>query len=397
MKKGWEVKRLGEVCTFVRGPFGGSLKKTYFKRSGFAVYEQQHAIYNQFANIRYFIDSDKFNEMKRFELKSGDIIMSCSGTMGKVAIVPSEIKRGIINQALLKLTPSNKIYNKFLKYWMGSNSFNNRINSHSVGAAIKNVASVKILKEIEIPLPPLPEQKRIVKILDKAFAAIDKAKENAEKSLANCKELFDSYLNGFFANPGEDWEEKKLGEVAELQYGYTDKAKTQGDFRFIRITDIDVDGNLEYKNKMYIDYSKDAEKYLLKDNNLLMARTGATFAKVLLYNNLEKSVFASYLIRINFNRNQINKVYWYFSKSNFYWDQAMRLSSGSAQPQFNGNALKQLKYIYPKSRTEQKSIVKKLDEISIEKKQFENLYKKKLIALEELKKSILQKAFEGEL
>ena len=104
--KNWDRKKLGDICGFVRGPFGGSLKKNIFKPEGYAVYEQQHAIYDQFDDIRYFIDEKKFNEMKRFELNSGDLIMSCSGTMGKIAIVPENIKKGIINQALLKLTPS---------------------------------------------------------------------------------------------------------------------------------------------------------------------------------------------------------------------------------------------------------------------------------------------------
>ena len=101
------IKKLGDVCDFVRGPFGGSLKKSCFVESGYAVYEQ-HAIYDQFTDVRYFIDEAKFNEMKRFELKPNDLIMSCSGTMGKVAIVPQNIEKGIINQALLKLTPKKK-------------------------------------------------------------------------------------------------------------------------------------------------------------------------------------------------------------------------------------------------------------------------------------------------
>ena len=93
--KNWEKKKLGDICGFVRGPFGGSLKKSIFKLEGYAVYEQQHAIYDQFEDIRYFIDEDKFNDMKRFELKSGDLIMSCSGTMGKIAIVPENIQKGM--------------------------------------------------------------------------------------------------------------------------------------------------------------------------------------------------------------------------------------------------------------------------------------------------------------
>jgi len=91
--RGWEKRKLGEVCSFVRGPFGGSLKKNIFKKTGYAVYEQQHAIYDQFDEVRYFIDENKFNEMKRFELAPGDLIMSCSGTMGKIAIVPNGVKK----------------------------------------------------------------------------------------------------------------------------------------------------------------------------------------------------------------------------------------------------------------------------------------------------------------
>ena len=111
MKTGWEVKKLGDVCKLIRGPFGGSLKKNIFKLDGYAVYEQQHAIYHQFDDIRYFIDENKFNEMRRFELQAGDLIMSCSGTMGKIAIVPENIKQGIINQALLILSPSKIVSN----------------------------------------------------------------------------------------------------------------------------------------------------------------------------------------------------------------------------------------------------------------------------------------------
>src|ERR1035437_159906 len=118
MKAGWQLRKLGDVCRFVRGPFGGSLKKGVFVADGYAVYEQSHAIYEQFEEIRYFADDDKFREMQRFEIHSNDLIMSCSGTMGKVAIVPEGIWRGIINQALLKLSPSSAISSHFLKYWM---------------------------------------------------------------------------------------------------------------------------------------------------------------------------------------------------------------------------------------------------------------------------------------
>jgi len=128
-----------------------------------------------------------------------------------------------------------------------------------------------------------------------------------------------------------------------------------------------------------------------------MARTGASFAKVLFFEETEKSVFASYLIRINFKIEMINKLYWYFTKSKIYWDQANKLASGSAQPHFNGAAVKKVVFSYPKSLEQQKQIVSKLDNLSAETKKLERIYDEKLTDLEELKKSILQKAFKGEL
>ena len=194
----WEEKKLGEVCGFVRGPFGGSLKKAIFKPSGYAVYEQQHAIYNQFHKIRYFIDEKKFIEMKRFELNSGDLIMSCSGTMGKVAIVPKRIEKGIINQALLKLSPKNKLHVEYLKIWMGSNDFQNQITKHSQGAAIKNVASVKILKEIELPIPQMTEQNQIVKKLDAIQTETKLLEKIYQQKIADVEELKKSILQRAF-------------------------------------------------------------------------------------------------------------------------------------------------------------------------------------------------------
>jgi len=195
----WEEKRLGDVCDFVRGPFGGSLKKSIFKKEGYIVYEQQHAIYNQFTKVRYFIDENKFNEMKRFELKPGDLIMSCSGTMGKIAIAPDDIKKGIINQALLKLSPSKNLFNVFLKYWMESGVFQDDLNKYTKGAAIKNVVSVKILKGIKLFIPKIQEQKSIVAKLDALSAETKKLEEVYKQKLTDLEELKKSVLKKAFS------------------------------------------------------------------------------------------------------------------------------------------------------------------------------------------------------
>lgn len=181
-------KKLGEVCDFKRGPFGGSLKKEIFVDEGVAVYEQSHAINNNFNDFRYFITNDKFEQMKGFEVKPNDIIMSCSGTMGKVAIIPQDAPKGIINQALLKLTPTEKILPEYLKLLMESDSFQEALNKTVMGVAIKNVASVKVLKELLIPVPELNVQKEIISEIQKKLDDIKHLEvqiSNKEKDINN--------------------------------------------------------------------------------------------------------------------------------------------------------------------------------------------------------------------
>lgn len=184
----WEMVELGEVCDFTRGPFGGSLKKEIFVPSGYAVYEQGHAIYNQFDDVRYFITAEKFAEMKRFEVRPGDVIMSCSGTMGKVAIAPENIRPGIINQALLKLVPRESLLKEYLKHWMDSDNFQETLSRLTMGAAIQNVASVSVLKNLQIPLPPLPEQERIVAALEEERRMVEAARALAARMEERIKE-----------------------------------------------------------------------------------------------------------------------------------------------------------------------------------------------------------------
>ena len=165
-KYDFKLVKFGTTASFVRGPFGGSLKKSIFVEKGYAVYEQQHAIYNQFSDIRYFIDKSKFEEMKRFELKSGDLIMSCSGTMGKIAIVPNNIEQGIINQALLKISPNKNVMSEYIARLLSSKYFQDILTKLSGGAAIQNVPAVSVLKEIEVPVPSIKNQKLMVDIID---------------------------------------------------------------------------------------------------------------------------------------------------------------------------------------------------------------------------------------
>ncbi|MGI9310175.1 MAG: restriction endonuclease subunit S [bacterium] len=215
LPKGWRKVKLGEACYFKRGPFGSSLKKDSFVKNGYAVYEQKHAIYNQFVNVRYFINEAKFKEMKGFEVRPGDLIMSCSGTMGKVAIIPKSVRAGIINQALLKLTPDNMLSGIFLKLWMDSSEFHRSLSSVTFGNAIKNVASVKVLKELPLPLPPLPQQKAIASLLETWDTAIEKTEALIAAKEKRFKWLLKTLISDQQSNP--EWRKVKLGDVLSYE------------------------------------------------------------------------------------------------------------------------------------------------------------------------------------
>jgi len=163
-----------EKNSLKRGPFGSTIKKEIFVPSGFKVYEQKNVIYNDFKLGSYFIEKEKFLELKDFEVNQGDILVSCSGTIGRVAVVPENIQKGIINQALLKITlEPNLVNTKYFLYLLGSDQIQSKILRDSRGSAMKNFASVKELKQIAFPIPPLKEQKRIVSKIDELFSLID--------------------------------------------------------------------------------------------------------------------------------------------------------------------------------------------------------------------------------
>jgi len=393
MRKNWGVRKLEDVCEIGAGNSAPQNKEMF--TDGIYPFFRTSDVGK--IHLGFIKDSiDKLNDRGRKKLKlhrKGTLLFPKSGAstfLNHRVIMGVD---GYVSSHLATLKAKSNILDDYFLFY-----FSMIVDSRDL-MQDQNYPSLRLtdLQEIKISLPPLPEQRRIAKILGEAFEKVAKAKENAEKNLRNTREFFESYLQSAFTNSGRGWQKKKLGEIADIEYGFTDKAKSVGDYRYIRITDIGKTGNLGKENKVFIDFSKEAKKFLLKDEDLLMARIGATYAKVLLYKNFERSVFASYLIRISFKVNIINKLYWYFSKSRIYWDQANKLCSGAAQPQFNGGVLKKLMFCFPKSLREQNRIIAKLNTLYAETKKLEAIYQQKLTGLEELKKSILQKAFNGEL
>ena len=150
---------------YIRGPFGSALKRSELLDEGIPVYEQQHAIYNS-REFRFFIDENKYEEMKRFAVQTDDIIISCSGTVGKVSIIGEEEPKGIISQALLLLRVNREIINPhYLSYFFKSREGYNAIVSRSSGSVQVNISKREVIEQIPLNLPSLEEQNQIVAIL----------------------------------------------------------------------------------------------------------------------------------------------------------------------------------------------------------------------------------------
>lgn len=397
MKKGWKVVKFGDVCDFIRGPFGGSLKKDSFKESGYAVYEQQNAIYNKFI-FRYYIDEDKYRSMLRFKVAPGDLIMSCSGTIGKVAIIPQDAKEGIINQALLKLTPSKHLDVYYLKYLMESAYFKEIINANIEGVAIKNIASVATLKRIELIIPPLSEQKEIVEYLDSSFAKIDKLKENAAKNLEEAKALFQSALKDAL-EPKEGWEEKTLKEIGITQTGTTpsksDSANYGNYMEFIRPSEIDFNGmgGINYNCELKLSEQGASNGRVFEEKSILMVCIGATIGKVGFSN---KKISCNQQINVLTPSSEYDYKFVYYSmKSPRFQKMVIKegTSSQATLPIINKGKWEKLTVQVP-SLPEQQSIVFLLDSLNEKVNTLQQNYSRICDECDALKQAILRQVFE---
>ncbi len=174
----WKWIRFGDIGLFKKGPFGSALTKSMFvpkSANAIKVYEQQHAIKKNPTLGTYYISEDYFRDkMKGFEVKSGDVLISCAGTIGETYVLPAGIEPGIINQALMRVTLASGINKKFFQYY-----FDSRLKSSAKagnGSAIVNIPPFDVIKNWYFPLPPLAEQKRIVDRLTELLAVCDKFK-----------------------------------------------------------------------------------------------------------------------------------------------------------------------------------------------------------------------------
>jgi len=264
----WELVELRDVLSekgYIRGPFGSALRRPELKSEGIPVYEQQHAIYGV-RDFRYYIDEEKFEELKRFQVKVNDLIISCSGTLGKVSIITDEDPKGIISQALLALRPdTEKILPDYLKYFFTSRYGFTSITSRSTGSVQVNIANRQIIELIKLALPSIHEQQIIILILSSLDDKIELNRKMNNTLEEIGKALFKQWFVDFefpdengrpYKSSGgkmvnselgeipEGWEAGHFGNVVEnfdskrIPLSNREREKRKGDFRYYGATGV---------------------------------------------------------------------------------------------------------------------------------------------------------------
>lgn len=394
MKKGWEITLLKDACkVFADGDWIESKDQS---SDGIRLVQTGNIGFGYFKDKEdksRYISEETFFRLKCTEILPGDLLVSrLPDPVGKSCIIPEINSKMITGVDCTIIRPNDNLSSEFLCYYQMSNQYLNDVQSGVSGATRQRI-SRKNLGLIEIPIPPLTEQQIIVAILDEAFAAIAKAKANAEQNLKNAKELLESYLQGVFENKGEGWGEKTLGEIGRpsmCKRILKNQTSSTGDIPFYKIGTFGKKPNAFISKELYNEFR--AKYSFPKKGDVLISASG-TIGRRVRYDGEPAFFQDSNIVWIDNDESQVLNEYLYV----FYEFCDWQPSKGATIARLYNSNLTSIKIVFPKSLEEQKNILKKINLISIETKKLEAIYQQKINDLEELKKSVLQKAFSGEL
>ena len=364
----WQTKKLDEVLKL---EYGKPLAKSKRKQGGLYPVYGANGIKNR-SDVFYFDRSS--------------VIVGRKGSVGELHL--SEEKFWPLDVAYFVPFDDRKYDLNFIYYLLSN------LELPKLAKGVKPGLNRNEVYSISVKIPPIPEQKRIVKILDEVFENTEKAKENAEKNLKNAKELFESYLQNVFANPGKDWEEKSLEELGQITSSkriYKKEYVSDGIpfYRIKEIKELAHDKNITLE--LYISIKRYKE---IKD--VFGVPAVGTIGEIYVVKDNVEFYFKDGNILWFKNFNSVDPYFLKFVLMSFV-EQINKLSQGSAYSALTIEKIEKHKIFLPKSLTEQKTTVKKLDTLSEQTKKLEGVYKQKLADLEELKKSVLNKAFSGGL
>jgi len=382
MKAGWKIKTLGEVCVFDKSQ--GLHKNLPYV--GLEHIESQTG---------RFIGSTDSLEVKSttFKFTPEHLLYGRLRPYLNKVMIPNF--SGHCSTEIFPIMPCPELSREFLQYWFLMEATVEQIDATSTGARMPR-ANMSAVLDFEFLIPPLPEQQRIVGILDDAIDGIATVKANAEKNLKNARALFESHLQSVFTQRGEGWVEKKLGDICAITSTLVDPRKDE----FIDLTHVGA-GNIKPQTGVFVELKTAREedlisgKFLFDESMVLYSKIRPYLMKVARprFNGL----CSADMYPLAPLPNEITRDYlFHLLLSNHFTDYAIQGSARAGMPKVNREHLFEFRVWLPAVK-KQKELASKLDALHEETQHLEFIYQQKLAALDELKKSLLHQAFSGEL
>ena len=380
MKKGGQTKRLSDLYKI------GSSKRvlqSQWKTEGVPFYrgrEVTRLAADGFVDNELFISEEHFAELSNEYgvPKAGDIVITAIGTIGNSHVVRSADRFYFKDASVLWMKRTAEVSSEFVNLWLKSPAFFDQLDRGN-GATVDTL-TIQKLQSVEIAVPPLAEQQRIVGLLDEAFEGLATAKANAEKNLQNARALFENHLQSVFTQRGPGWVEKSLGETCEMY-----QPKTIGTKDLVPDGPYSVFG----ANGVIGRY----DKFNHEEAQLLVTCRGATCGSVNISEPNSWITGNAMVVRPKDHALDLHFL-------EFVFRGGIDISAaitGAAQPQITRTNLSPLLIRFPKSVAEQTRLAEKFEDLSEETQRLARLYERKHAALEALKKSLLHQAFTGEL
>ncbi len=405
MKNGWQIKKLDDI---VVSTTIGLVRNKNQQGNG---YPYLYVKMNNISNDNSFDPSGMVRveasaaELNRFELVDGDLLFNTRNShelVGKSCVYRSIGKTPVLfNNNVMRIRFNTGLTPEFAGYAFSSQIVREQLEAMVSGTT--NVAGIyyKHLKSLKIPVPPLPEQQRIVAILDEAFTSIATARRCAQQNLQNARALFESHLNAVFSQRGEGWVEKPLGEVCIFNSGGTPSKKNinywKGDIPWVSGRDM--------KSTRLSDAALHISRKAVEESSTRMAPAGALLTLVRGMGLAHGAQIAELMGPCAFNQdirailpnNDIVPRYLLFAlRTRINSSENVLSSAAHGTLKIDMDGLKKVSVPIP-ALTQQQQIVYGIDRLSEETQRLASIYQRKLAALDELKKSLLDQAFRGEL
>ena len=395
MKKGWQTKTLGEICEIERGGSPRPIQNFITTDPNGINWIK---IGDATASGKYIHKTEEKirpEGVKRSRMVyEGDFILSNSMSFGRPYIMKTN---GCIHDGWLVLHQP-KVDPDYLYHVLSSDLVFNQFDRLAAGSTVRNL-NIGLAKSVEIPYPPLPDQRRIVGILDEAFDGLARATANAEQNLRNARALFESQLQSVFTQRGKGWQEKTLEEVSTAFGRGKSKHRPRnaphlygGKYPFIQTGDIrNADHIITEYSQTYSEAGLAQSKLWPKGTTCITIAANIAETAILGFD----ACFPDSVIGVVANPKEADVGYIEYLLQSFK-ARIQAMGKGSAQANINLGTFEHERFPFP-SVTEQQQIVAKLDSLRAETQRLESIYQQKLAALGELKKSLLHQAFTGAL